>query len=241
MALLTISFIAGILTVLTPSLLPLLPVVIGGSISGTPSKKRAIIVTASLGVSIVLFTFLLKVSSVFINIPQETWHIVSGFIIMLFGLISIAPEIWEDLTFIVKINNRGNKLINVGKEKDGFWGDVLIGVALGSIFSSSSPTYFLILATILPQSLFWGFICLTVYTVGLSLMLLLIVFWGQRLTSGVKGLSNTHSLFRRLIGFVFLITGIFIAFGFEKKIENWLNESRFNLSNIEEPLLYKTK
>jgi cytochrome c-type biogenesis protein len=49
MLLLLISFIAGILTVLAPCVLPLLPVIIGGSLSGnTKQKSRPYIIAASL-------------------------------------------------------------------------------------------------------------------------------------------------------------------------------------------------
>ena len=42
MTLLLISFIAGVLTILAPCILPLLPVIVGGSLDGgETSKKRA--------------------------------------------------------------------------------------------------------------------------------------------------------------------------------------------------------
>ena len=64
MLLLLISFIAGVLTILAPCVLPLLPVIIGGSISGkTKEKSRPYIIAASLAASLVVFTLLLKLST----------------------------------------------------------------------------------------------------------------------------------------------------------------------------------
>ena len=72
MTLLIISSIAGILTVLAPCILPLLPVIVGRSITdSTLSKRRLFVVVVSLGLSIILFTLLLKVSTLFIDIPQD--------------------------------------------------------------------------------------------------------------------------------------------------------------------------
>ncbi len=76
MALLLIAFVAGLLTVLAPCTLPLLPVIIGGSVSGESNFKRACIIAVSLGVSVFVFTLLLKVSTLFINIPQSFWQII---------------------------------------------------------------------------------------------------------------------------------------------------------------------
>ena len=68
MTLLFISFIAGVLTVLAPCILPLLPVVVGSSV-GARSKATPFIVIGSLALSILLFTYLLKASTAFISIP----------------------------------------------------------------------------------------------------------------------------------------------------------------------------
>ena len=46
MTLFLITFVAGILTVLAPCVLPLLPVIVGGSLTGAEvSKKREFVVT----------------------------------------------------------------------------------------------------------------------------------------------------------------------------------------------------
>jgi len=68
MILFILSLLAGILTVLAPCTISLLPVIVGGSVGENQSIKRAIIVTTSLGLSVVIFTLILKVSTVFINI-----------------------------------------------------------------------------------------------------------------------------------------------------------------------------
>lgn len=238
MILFVISFIAGILTVLAPCTLSILPVIVGSSVSGVPSKKRAIIISVSLGISIILFTFLLKVSTVFINVPQTTWETVSGVIIIIFGIISLTPEIWEDLAFVSRINIGSNKLLGVGHKKESFWGDIIIGISLGPVFSSSSPTYFVILATVLPQSFVLGLLDLIVYAVGLSGTLLIIAFLGQRIVSSIDGLSDTHGWFRRVLGLLFILLGFAIIFGVDRKVEaNLLSSGVFDITRVEQSLL----
>ena len=82
MILLLIAFVAGALTALAPCTISLLPVIVGGSLSGGTSVKRAFVVVVSLGVSVILFTLALKVSTAFINVPQEFWQYLSGGIII---------------------------------------------------------------------------------------------------------------------------------------------------------------
>src|SRR4051812_8480642 len=99
MALLIIAFLAGILTVLAPCVLPLLPVIVGGSLSGEKiHRHKALTVTLSLGVSVIVFTLLLKVSTLFIHIPESLWMWISGGIIILFGLTILFPSLLNSLS-----------------------------------------------------------------------------------------------------------------------------------------------
>src|SRR5262249_16673298 len=101
MILLFISFVAGVLTALAPSVLPLLPVIVGGSIAQGQDgeRNRAYTIAISLGVSVILFTFLLKVSTVFIHVPEGFWTGLSGTILILFGLVMVFPRLWDNLGF----------------------------------------------------------------------------------------------------------------------------------------------
>lgn len=100
MILFLISFIAGVLTVLAPCILPLLPVVIGGSLSNggasTFNKKKAFTIIMSLGLSVIVFTLLLKASTLFIDIPEYVWKWISGSIVILLGLVTLFPSLWEN-------------------------------------------------------------------------------------------------------------------------------------------------
>ncbi|MDD5318876.1 MAG: cytochrome c biogenesis protein DipZ [Candidatus Pacebacteria bacterium] len=238
MILLLLSFVAGILTILAPCTLPLLPVIIGSSIGGKANGKKALIIAISLGVSIITFTFILKVSTLFINVPEVFWQIISGAIILIFGLISLFPDLWERLPLISKLNRSSNKLIAVGYKKENFWGNIIIGASLGPVFSSCSPTYFVVLATVLPQSLLLGLVDLMAYAVGLAGMLLLVSFLGQKLVVRLGGLSDTHGRFRRTLGVIFIILGIMIMFGTDKIIEtDLLSSGLFDVTTIEQKLL----
>ena len=99
-------------------------------------------------------------------------------------------------------------------------------------------TYFLILATILPQSFIFGLLDLIAYAVGLCGTLLLIAFLGQGIVLRLGGLSDTHGWFRRTIGLIFIILGIAIVFGIDKKVEaGLLNRGIFDITKVEQALL----
>ncbi len=218
MALLIVSFVAGMLTVLAPCILPLLPIIVGGSLTDTHAKWKPFIITGSLAVSVIVFTLLLKATTAFIDIPQQTWPTISGGVLIVFGLITLFPDVWDKFAQKFK-SGKANEILAKGSQKKSIWGDVMIGAALGPVFSSCSPTYALILITVLPASIAKGMVYLISYVLGLSLILLLIAFLGQRLTKQLTGVADPKGIFKKCLGIIFLCVGIAIFFGLEKDIE----------------------
>jgi len=242
MLLLLISFIAGILTILAPCVLPLLPVIVGGSLSGrSKDRKRPYIIAGSLAGSIILFTLLLKVSTVLANLSANDLDYLSGGLLVGLGLVAMLPEVWEKLVIRLNWQAASQRFLGKGeRNKSKFVGPILIGMALGPIFASCSPTYAFILASVLPHSFFSGLIYLATYSIGLVLTLLLVSLLGRKLISRFSWAVDTHSLFRRLIGVLFVIIGVAIMFGQEVRIETWVaNQLPFDETRIERVLLAK--
>jgi len=239
MVLLVISFVAGVLTVLAPCVLPLLPVIVGGSMEGgSASRKRAFVIVASLGVSLILFTLLLKASTVLIGVPETFWKWVSGLIIIVFGATLLIPSLWERLSFVGRVNRGGNRLLAEGFRRGGLWGDVVMGAALGPVFSACSPTYFVLLASVLPVSFALGVAYLGVFVFGLCLALLLVALLGQRLADRLGWAADPRGFFKRALGVLFIIVGIAVITGVDKQFQIWVLDTGFlDVTRIEQKLL----
>lgn len=234
------SFIAGLLTVLSPCVFTLLPVILGTSLGKKDWKRPAIIIT-SLSVSIILFTFLLKASTVLIDIHPDTWSYISGGIIILFGFITLFPKYWEQLAVKLNLSGKSGELLQNADQKEGLAGDIMVGAALGPVFSSCSPTYALIIATILPQSFTVGLANLISYSLGLALLLMLIVILGQQVIKKLAWAANPDGLFKRGLGILLVVVGIAIMLGYDKDFEAYLlKQGIFNPTNIELDLLENT-
>ncbi len=241
MTLLIVSFIAGVLTVLAPCILPFLPVVIGSSVTSR-SRLTPYIVVGSLAFSIIAFTYILKVSTVFISIPPQVWMYLSGGIIALFGLILVFPALWQKIPGVARIAGSSNQLVGTGYQKKSFLGDAMIGIALGPVFSTCSPTYFVILASVLPASFLLGTVYILSYTLGLSLILLLIGLLGQRFVNKLNMFSDSRGWFKRGIGIMFILVGLAIASGYEKKLEvKILDFGLFDITKVEQRILERVR
>ncbi len=227
MALLVLSFIAGVLTVAAPCILPLLPIIVGGSVSGDDKKSwyRPLIVTASLAVSVVVFTLLLKATTTLLGVPQMVWSSISGVIVILLGLNLVFPQAWEKLMVASRLPISSNKLLGKTVGQEGVGKDILTGAALGPVFSSCSPTYALIVAAVLPESFGRGLAYLIAYALGLASVLLLVAIAGQAAVRKMGWLSDPHGWFRRIMGILFIIVGMAVLFGVDKKIQTYVLEN----------------
>lgn len=241
MILAAVSFVAGLLTVLAPCTLALLPVIVGGTLSGGTSTRRIIVVTASLGVSVILFTLLLKASTTLIAVPQSFWQGVSGGIIVLLGLAMAFPRLWDAIPGLARINRASNVALATGYQKQSIMGDILTGAALGPVFSSCSPTYFLILATVLPRSFAEGIVHLGLFALGLCIGLFVVAFAGAKLLERLGVASDPNGWIKRGIGVLFLALGVAIIFGYEKKLETFAAEHFFDVTKVEQVLLNATR
>lgn len=235
------AVLAGILTVLAPCILPFLPIIIGASENdGRRISKRAIVVISSLSISVIFFTLLLKASTLLIDIPQSFWAIFSGLIIIAVGLAMLLPQFWARITLVQKISNLGNKAIGLGHQRKNYAGDVLTGIALGPVFSSCSPTYLYIIATVLPAGFVVGVLYLLGFTFGLALSLLLIAYFGRSLTEKITAKRHKNDKLKKFFALLIILVGLAILTGYDKKIETAILDSGYGATiELENKLLEK--
>lgn len=229
MRLLIVSYLAGILTAAAPCILPLLPIIIGGTVIGENKKKqwwRPFVIISSLALSILVFTFLLKASTALLGVPQYIWNTISGLIVLLLGIGIVFPNTWEKIALKTGLYKSSNGYMNkILSRNNSLTKDILIGSSLGPVFSSCSPTYALIVAIVLPESLLRGTTYLISYVLGLSSILLLIAFAGQSVSSRLNWMSNPESKFRKIIGILFILVGLAVITGLDRDLQAFVIEN----------------
>ena len=237
-----IAILAGLFTVVAPCILPLLPVVIGASEEEEKKRisRRALTVIASLSVSVIVFTLLLKATTLLIAIPQVFWSSVSGAIIILVGLAIVFPSLWVRVPFVQKLSVASNTAVGTGYQKKSYAGDMLIGLALGPVFTTCSPTYLFIIATVLPASFIVGLLYLLGFTFGLALALLLVAYFGQRIVNAVSARMNATGKVKQAFGALIIVVGILVLTGYDKTIETRILDSGYGATiQLEDALLEK--
>ncbi len=241
MTLFFVSFVAGMLTVMAPCILPVLPIILGGSLVGDQkpaSVARPLRIVGSLAISVVVFTLLLKASTSLLGVPTVVWSVISGLLVIGLGITLVFPSLWESISIKLGLSSGANKLLASTYTQKGVTKDVLTGMALGPVFSSCSPTYALIVAVVLPQSFAQGLLYLVAYAAGLALALLLLTIVGQKVIYRVAGVVRPGGAFSRVMGIIFVVVGIGLLFGWDKDLQTYIIDNGWYapLSNFENSL-----
>lgn len=236
-----LSYLAGLLTALAPCVLPLLPVIVGGSVAGDSKKdtKRPYIITLSLVLSLIIFTILLKASTALIGIDPRVWTIGSGLLVIALGGFMLVPDAWFRLISAVGIEHRSQNLLGfANRAQNKNISAILTGAALGPIFSSCSPTYAWVIATVLPAEPVAGVIYLAIYCAGVASSLLAIALLGRRLLSKIGWAANPYGWFQRVVAVLFIVVGVLVITGWDKRVQTYLvDKDIFSLISLEQQLV----
>lgn len=235
MSILIVAFLAGMLTILAPCVVSMIPILLARTSDGSKSHSATFVIFG-LGISIIIFSVLLKSSTLLLNIPSATWATISGVIIILFGLVTIFPKLWEWVALKTRLPIVAQQNTSKASTKKGIWGDLLLGASLGPVFSACSPTYALIVATILPVDPLLGLVYLIAFVLGLSVMLALLAVFGRALVKKLGWGINPNGVFRKVLGIVLVVIGVMIVTGLDKDlltilVENGWYDFQINLES----------
>lgn len=240
MALLIVSFLSWVLTILAPCVLPLLPVILGASVEDSRDKYKPYIIIAALSVSIIVFSLLLKASTILIWVDPIVWKLFSGIILIVFGIITIFPNLWKTLSTKAWFAWKSNEALWKSAQKKWVFWSIMVWMSLWPVFASCSPTYAVILAVILPASIAVWMINLIAYVLWLAVVLLLIAKLWQRFISKAKWASNPNGIFKKILWILFLVVWIAIIWGYDKDIEAAvINSGYFDVTAVEQQILDK--
>lgn len=210
-----ISVWAGILSVLAPCVLPVIPVIFGGSLTNV-DKYRPLRIIWSAMVCIFVFTLLLKTTLWSIAIPQSWWNTLSGLIIWWYGLTLVFPDLREYIrVWLPQIHTRRMLWGDV-------WSDIILWASLGPIFATCSPTYALLLGAVLPSNLMTGLVGIASYVLWFGWFLYILVLGGRRLVARFVNLADSHGRFKYTLGIILIVTGVLIMTGWMKIIESYM-------------------
>lgn len=220
--LLAFAFLAGLFTVLSPCILPILPVVLSVGTLGGRWRPLGIIVGLILSFS--FFTLALTALVQSIGLSVNVLRISAITLIFLFGMVMLFPALSNWFAKITGfIASAGQKL--QPKEVSGrFWGGFVFGLALGLLWTPcAGPILATIVTLVASHALSLTAVLMTVaYGVGVAIPLFLIAYGSGKVIQSSRFLSRHAEGIRRFFGAVMIIFAVMLVFNWDLILEQKL-------------------
>lgn len=220
--LITFAFLAGIITVLSPCILPILPIILTSSIGGVNTgKSRPMGVVVGFILSFTFFTLFLSTIVRLSGISAETLRFVSVIVIAGFGFSLLIPQFQM---LVERLFSKFAGFMPNSQNRTGFGGGLLIGFSVGLLWT---PCVGPILASVISLAItgtvtFDAFLITLAYSLGTAIPMFLIMLGGQNALHRVPWLLSNLGHIQKLFGILMILTAIGISFNVDRKFQTFV-------------------
>lgn len=209
-----LAFVEGFALIVSPCILPILPIMLSSSIEG--GKRRPIGIILGFVLSFAMFTFFARslVQGFGLNLD---WVRLAAFgLIILFGIILISDTlsgIFSRLT--ARLGNWGEKLTQTSTElkgNTGFLSGLLLGILISFVWVPCAGPILAaaIVQTAIQKSNWQTFIIFLSFALGSAIPMMCIAWFGRGILSKTSYLKSHSEVLRKIFGLI-IIVGALIA------------------------------
>jgi cytochrome c biogenesis protein CcdA len=220
-----LAFVAGVLSLLNPCTLPLVPIVLGAAVNR--HRFGPVALAAGLCLSFVVIGLFVALIGFSIGLDFGVFRVTGGLLLMAMGVLLLVPAAQARfaLTAGPVANWSQDKL--GGVDESGLRGQFLVGLLLGAVWSPCvGPT--LGAASLLAaqgENLHQVVLAMVAFGIGAALPLLLIGSLSKTAIQRMRGrLMTIGQRGKALFGLLLLTTGLMVVTGFDKRVETALLE-----------------
>lgn len=219
LVLLLFAFLGGVITVLSPCILPVLPIVLSASTS--EGKKRPYGVITGFIVSFTAVTLSLSFVVRQFDLSPDVLRVAAAIIILALGLTLLVPKL--QLFFekaVAGLSRRGSVQTN----KSGFWGGFITGLTLGFVWAPCvGPIMAAVITLAITETVSWNALLITVfYSLGTAIPLFAVMQGGRKLLNKVTWLKTNSGKIQRVFAALMLVAAIAIFFNLDRRFQSWI-------------------
>jgi cytochrome c biogenesis protein CcdA/thiol-disulfide isomerase/thioredoxin len=233
------AFLAGILTIAAPCILPMLPIILGASV-GQESRLRPLFIVSGFVISFAAASLILSALIIHLGLSQNFIRDIAIILLLLFSFFMIWPLPFELLT--AKLSGFINKASEVGQSRKGNMGALLLGLVLGIVWTPcAGPVLGTILTLVATQGTTGkASVLVIVYALGAGVPMLIIAYSSQWLTTKVRSLAKYSTRLQQGFGVLILLLAVAMYFQYDSVIENKLT-AFFPQTGLEQKLVGQQK
>ncbi len=217
------AYLAGVLTLINPCVLPLLPITIAAALQA--SRFGPVALSAGLTVSFVIVGVGVTAFGHLVGIDEAVINRVAAALMMLFGAMLLLPRAQDRLSAVLAPVASGANAQLDDAPRAGLSGQFFIGVLLGAVWSPCiGPTLGGAIGLAASgDGLAQAGAIMLVFAFGVSSVLMALAYGSREVVSARQSRLRTIMPYAKpIMGGVLLLVGLAIWFHVDKVIETWL-------------------
>ena len=220
---LLLGYLAGLLTLINPCVLPVLPIVLASALQA--GRYGPLAIAAGLCTSFVTFGMLVATVGHSIGLTEQVLAQTGAVLMMVFGLILLVPRFNQSFaTATASFSNSADNMMMtmpVQQLRNHFLGGLLLGAVwspcigptLGGAISLASQG----------KDLGWAFLIMLSFGLGISTVVVALGYGtGEAIRKRKTQLHGLAEKAKPIMGVAFLLVGLMIFFKVHHMIEAWL-------------------
>lgn len=214
------AFVAGVVTILSPCVLPLLPVILASTTLDGRSRPIGLIIGFA-----VFFTAITLLLSVFVRqfaISPDVHRVSAAIIFITLGIVLAVPAF--KAAFETATSRLTARFASARRESSGFGGGFITGAGLGLAWT---PCVGPIMASVITlalnqQTTLASTLTAIAFSLGTALPMGIAVFFGGRIYHRMGFLKRHSAHIQQGMGVLILLVGLALWFGFDRTIQTML-------------------
>ncbi|HTY91086.1 MAG TPA: cytochrome c biogenesis CcdA family protein [Methanocella sp.] len=202
------ALLAGVVSIASPCVLPLLPGVM--AYSTEKSKLTPLAIVFGLAASFTAMGVISSVFGAFLMDYMDYLKIASGVLIIFMGLYILSQTV-EDFLLVIWQRLPFSRIARPDVDSEGFLGGALLGVSLGIVWMPCIGPMLASILTIVAQhgTIIYGGALLLTYSLGLAIPMLIVAYSSNLVSDKLRDISKYSMGIRKVAGVILLFVGVY--------------------------------
>ncbi len=200
-----LGLVEGFTLIISPCILPILPIVLASSLAG--SRKRPVGIITGFTVIFALFAFFSRKIVQYSGIDLNVIRHLSYVILFLLGTIMISSYLTNKFAdFTQKLVTLGSKFSIVGHSEGGFLSGLFLGGVVAIVWTPCAGPILaaVIVQIVIQQTTLASFFTLLAFALGAAVPMYVIALYGIKIMDNFSFFKTRATLFRKVLGVIIM-------------------------------------
>lgn len=207
-----LGFLEGLGLILSPCILPIIPIFLVGVLSG--SRKRAVGIMIGFSLFFAVVIYFSRQLVFYSGISFDLIRNISYIILVVIGIIMLSSYLSEQFSRLTQRLSQAGNSVSQNNAKGGFLNGLLFGCLIAIIWTPCAGPIIaaIIVQTATQKETITGFITLIAFALGAVLPLFLIAYYGSKLAKPMQFLQSKSGVIRKVLGATLIASVVYLVY-----------------------------